>query len=103
MVQFVGGITWQKAPLAQQYIGKAGDNWYVMGIQRLETPGTAGFRHTEKTLYLQGDGAWGEKAYYFPSQESADTMLNKVAGEKSKPAPLSPIAAALQKAKEGRK
>ncbi|MBI4065890.1 hypothetical protein HY412_01725 [Candidatus Kaiserbacteria bacterium] len=99
MIKVIGGVTWQKAPSVQQYTNKTGDNWYVSGTQRLETPGTAGWRHIEKAVYLQEDGSWGKGVYYFPSKEAADAVLKKALGEASEPSPTSAFAAALQKAR----
>jgi hypothetical protein len=95
MVQFAGGITWQRAPTVQQHSAKTGDNWYVLGIQRLETPQTNGWRHVEKPVYLQEEGSWGEKVFYFASRDTAETKLKAVLGETSEATPISAMAAAL--------
>lgn len=96
MIQVLHGITWQRPPSIQQYQEKAGENWYVLGVQRVETPGTAGWRHSAKTVYLQEDGTWGSQAHYFSSCEAAETTLGATPVAS---APVSALAAALMKAK----
>ena len=43
-----------------------------MGIDRI-----AHWHNSERTLYLQGNGAWEQVTFYFPKEESAQNALDE--------------------------
>jgi len=105
-IQVLGGIAWQRAPAARQNtMIKEGDAWYVSGVERVETEGTAGWRHLELDLFLQGDSSWGRKAQYFPTEEAAQNALEKAIGTTAVPSTHEPTAfeLAMQKAQDAKK
>ncbi len=100
IIEITDGITWQKAPSARNIAQPGHDNWVVDGDQRIEVPGTAGWRSRKKTVCLQHDGSWAEQFHGFPSKEAAETALAAALGKKYEPAPVSAFATALLKAQK---
>ena len=103
MIEVIGGISWQVAPSARQHsLKESGDAWYVSGIERVETKGTAGWRHTERTLYLNLNGAWQRAVEYFPTQDAALDALRSIIGIEEDKSDTSPFALAFQKANKNK-
>jgi len=99
MIKVLAGIVWHETPsVRQSTLTERGDTWYVGGIERVETPGTAGWRHTEHSLYLALDGTWKRTAEYFPTQDAALAALRAAVGTVEEPSDTSPFALAFQKA-----
>lgn len=77
-IEVHGGIAWEKVPAVKRNdMIKDGDAWYAFGVERVETPGTAGWRATQGQRYLQEDGTWDKKVRYFPTEEAAKEILDK--------------------------
>ena len=99
MVEFSGGITWQNHPTVKQSTSKTeGANWYISGVERVELLSTNGWRHKERTIYLQEAGCWHTSTHYFETEEIARNALCNALG-KTQTEPVSAFALAMQKAK----
>lgn len=96
-IKSIAGIIWQKLPVMKNIAVPGHENWVVWGVQRVEVPGTGGWQHAEKTVYLQGDGSWDKAGYFFISKEKADAVLADALGEQAEPIPISAFAAAFQR------
>lgn len=98
-INVASGVVWQKQPKVENVAQPGHNNWVVWGDQRVEVPGTAGWRSVKKSVYLQHDGSWSKQFFSFPSKEIADSALAKALGEEYEPAPVSALALAFQKAR----
>lgn len=110
IIQVLGGIAWQEAPRVRRHgMIKEGNSWYVSGVERVETEGTAGWRHGERYTYLQEDGSWGRKVHYFPTEDAAKSALETAIGTTKSSSAQEPSAfelamrAAEEKKKKGAK